>query len=130
MTAALGTQLAARIAERPHDVLDLAIDLFVAKGPVRRPEAEVKGKRLAVGTNLLTGVDVEDVDALEQGRSGANGLDDLRGRHALGQHDGEIAVYRGERGDVLVEQRVGGAGKQHVEVDLERRGGRQLPRLR
>src|SRR3954451_23406807 len=130
MTAASGTQLAAQVAQRPPNVLDLAIDLFIAKRPVRRPEAQVKSKRFAPRPELLTGVDIEDVDTLEQRGSGADRLDDRCGRDALGEHDREIAAYRRERRDVLVEQRVGGAGKEHVEVDLERGGRRRLAWLR
>src|SRR5260221_5535683 len=132
---ATGT-LAFSLTKRPSNLAQLSRDrlapdgdLFVGEGAVRRPELEPQGKALAVLTQLLSIVEIEDLGGPQQLTApGENRATHLRRRHIVGHDDGEILEHSRKGGYLLQRLLAGGGGiDQHRQSGIKADPGVQVP---
>src|SRR5262249_42234197 len=122
--------------ERPPDPLDRSLDrgaplgdLLVGESPVGGSEAEPQGEALAPLAHLLAAVEGEDLRPAQQLAAAAPTRLAHRGRRALLADDDRDVLVDGRIGDhVLVGLlAVGRLRDERRQVDLEARGGGQIP---
>src|SRR5918994_1510288 len=96
----LGAELGSEaLGERSHDPLSDICCVLVREGPFGRLERGGEGERLLALADLLAPVDVEDTELPQLGAgSGTGGRDQVTGRDALVDHEGEV-LLEGWKGD-------------------------------
>src|SRR5260221_1403097 len=123
------TKRPSNLAQLSRDRLAPDGDLFVGEGAVRRPELEPQGKALAVLTQLLSIVEIEDLGGPQQLTApGENRATHLRRRHIVGHDDGEI-LEPSRKGCYVLEGLLAGGGgiDQHRQSGFKADRGVQVP---
>src|SRR5436190_12886979 len=119
-TATLCTERTIDLIQRFLDRRAGASHILISEGAQRRAELEPQRERFAPLADLLAAVHVEELDPVEQlARSGTHDALDLRGRHFLPDHDGDVLDHGWEARDVAVRLGTRREFRDQVGVELE-----------
>ena len=91
--------------------------LVLGQGPVGGPEPQRQRQRFALLADLRAGVDVEQLDRLQQlTGAGADGLHHSLGGHCLVDDEADVLEHRGERRHLRRGQRLGDRDGREVQL--------------
>src|SRR4051794_38762482 len=113
------------VGERRDDLLPLPRGVLLGERPIRRAELEVQRERRAPRADPLAAVDVEDRRVRQELQGGARGPDDVARSDVVADDERDVLPDDGEEPERL--EGLGARVGQPAEIELEERGGGQVP---